>query len=119
MESLSTSVRTFEFRVNPTGKDVVVSLKCVGIATGTYWLRFESAMDSAVREQEGNIEKPAQYRFAAGSGLRKVAVRIRAVPFSASDPGGYRVIVEQADGNRLETPELTHNVQVEISVQTG
>lgn len=114
----SASANTFKFILDPAGKEFIVFLTCAGIATGSYSLQFELT-DQPTQNKEGNIENPSKYRFAANAGIRKVRASVKSVSFLASDPGSYQVIVEQAGGNRLETPALSYSAQPEIVIETG
>jgi hypothetical protein len=107
----------FSFKLDPNGKDLTVFLKCTGITTGTYSIQFAFPGKSD-QFREGNIEKPETHMFPAGGGLTKIGVRVKAVPFLASDPGSYQVIVEQPGGSRLETPAMPYDAQPEIIIES-
>lgn len=116
MESKPPEVREFSFKLNPAGSDLTVYLKCAGIATGAYSIQFGFPGKSD-QTREGNIERPETHQFPAGSGLASIGVRVNAVPFLASDPGSYQVIVEQPGGSRLETPTMPWEVRPRIVVE--
>jgi hypothetical protein len=117
MESGATSAQVFSFRLDPAGKELVVFLKCTGIATGSYSFRFEFP-GKTTQTKEGDIEIPEKHRFSANEGLSKILVKVKSVPFLASDPGGYQVAVEQVEGKRFETPPLGYSSQAEILIET-
>lgn len=119
MESKSSPPNVFEFKLDPAGKEVIVFLRCEGIATGTYRLQFESTSGTTLQTREGNIETPEKHQFTPSGGLRKISVEVKSVAFFAGEPGSYRVTVEQVGGNRLETPPLGYGTRAEITIETG
>ena len=116
MESKPAEVREFSFKLNRAGSFLTVYVKCVGIATGTYSIqfRFPGKVDQA---REGNIERPEKHQFPAGSGFTTIGVHVSSVPFMASDPGSYQVIVEQPGGSRLETPAMPYEIHPRIVIE--
>ena len=61
----SSPTQVFTYKLNPTGKELVVLLKCTGIATGSYSIAFERP-NQALQIKTGNIEKPEELRLAPG-----------------------------------------------------
>jgi len=116
MENEPPEVREFSFKLNPAGSELTVYLKCTGIATGAYSIQF-GFPGKADQTREGNIERPEMHQFPADSGFTTIGVRVKSVPFLASDPGGYQVIIEQAGGSRLETPALPYETQPRITIE--
>ena len=103
------------FKLDPSGQDLMVLLKCSGIATGSYTVQF-GIQGQSVQARTGNIESPEQHHFPAGGELSRVTVMVKSVPFLASDPGGYKVLIEQPGGERLETPVMPYSAQVEVII---
>lgn len=115
MADESTGVQPLSFKLDPAGKDVSVLLKCKGIATGTYTIQFGvSGQSDQVRT--GNIEFPERHQFPASSELTRITIKVKSVPFLASDPGGYQVTIEQPGGELLETPMLPYSTLVEVVI---
>jgi hypothetical protein len=116
MENKSPEHAEFSFRLNPAGSELTVYIKCAGIATGTYSIQF-GFPGRPDQTREGNIERPEKHQFPADSGLVSIGVRVKSVPFLASDPGSYQVIVEQPGGSRLETPAMPYETQPRITIE--
>ena len=116
MESKPPEVREFSFKLNPAGSELTVYIKCMGIATGTYSIQFRFPGKSD-QTREGNIEHPEKHLFPADSGFTAIGIRVTSVPFMASDPGSYQVIVEQPGGARLETPAMPYETQPQITIE--
>lgn len=114
----SSPTQTFTFKLNPTGQELVVLLKCAGIATGSYSIEF-AYPDRPGQVKEGNIEKPTELRLAPGEGLTKITVKVKSVSFFAADPGSYQVVIAQAGGNCLETPALSYGAEAQIGIETA
>jgi hypothetical protein len=113
----SSPTQVFTYKLNPTGKELVVLLKCVGYATGSYAIGFERP-NQALQTKTGNIEKPEEIRLAPGDGLTKITVKINSVSFCAEDPGSYQIVIEQAGGSRLETPALPYGAEAQVVIAT-
>lgn len=118
MISGSSPIQTFTFKLNPTGQELVVLLKCTGIATGSYAIDL-AYPNQANQVKEGNIEKPTELRLAPGDGFSRITVKVKSVSFSAADPGNYQVVVVQAGGNHLETPALSFGAVAQIEIETA
>jgi hypothetical protein len=115
MADEAVAVQHLSFKLNPLGQDVTVFLKCSGIATGTYSIQFGIPGQSD-QARTGNIESPERHHFPAGSELSQVMVKVKSVPFLASEPGGYQITIEQPGGERLETPVMPYSTEVEITI---
>jgi len=115
MADESTGIERLSFKLNPAGKDLSVLLKCKGIATGTYMIQFH-APGQLDQVRTGNIESPERHQFPAGGALTRVTVKVSSVPFLASDPGGYHLIIEQPGGERIETPMMPYSALVEVRI---
>jgi hypothetical protein len=115
MADESSVTKSLSFKLDPSGQDLSVMLKCKGIATGIYTVQFRIPGQSD-QVRTGNIETPERHQFPAGAELTGITVSVKSVPFLASDPGGYQLFVEQPGGERIETPLMPYDTVVEIII---
>ena len=118
MADEASATQPLSFRLDPSGQDLSVMLKCKGIATGTYTIQFRIPGESN-QVRTGNIESPERHQFPASGELTGIAISVKSVSFLASDPGSYQVTIEQPGGERLETPMMPYSTVVEVTVTSA